>query len=434
MKKTFVSLTVFVLFALTVFGQAPQSMKYQTVVRNSSGQIIANQQVIITLSIVQGSPNGAVICTETFTPTTNEYGLVNIEIGSLNPSAFSSIDWSSGPYFTKVELNGILMGTSQLLSVPYALYSKTSGSILTTDPYSVITYGADGTNNPSMATTNVSAFQQAIDFAYSMGGGTIRIPSGKYWINNTITLRNSVSIVGESLESTLILVSGVNTGFAAFLGGSDAASWGSFGYLKIEDLTIKGNWDGVTQGTGVGIKLMHSAHIQLNRVGIEYFSGVNLHFKASGYSSVEQCRFNAAGYDCIWFESYSDLDACTSTSIRNSQISTSLRSSIHINNGFNLVIDGCQMENSHTALLVGGSSNRSVVFIHNYIEQTTGDYDISLGDATGYGFSIHDNFLVGTPDITTFQFPPLIAGVYIYVWNNIAETPCRSDVRSLDCP
>ncbi|PKN96213.1 MAG: hypothetical protein CVU43_21860 [Chloroflexi bacterium HGW-Chloroflexi-5] len=108
-------------------GQAPKGIKYQTVVRDAAGALISNQQVNITLSILQGSTT---VCTETFTPTTNEFGLVNLEIGSVNPTAFAAINWMNGTYFTKVELNGTVMGTSQLLSVPYALYAENSSNSL----------------------------------------------------------------------------------------------------------------------------------------------------------------------------------------------------------------------------------------------------------------------------------------------------------------
>jgi hypothetical protein len=122
--STFIALVVFL---YTATGQTPNSFKYQTVVRDSSGEIIVNQQVNITLSILQGSAGGTVVCTEDFSPVTNDFGLVNLQIGSIDPTAFAAIDWADGPYFTKVELDGNVMGTSQLLSVPYALYSERTG-------------------------------------------------------------------------------------------------------------------------------------------------------------------------------------------------------------------------------------------------------------------------------------------------------------------
>jgi hypothetical protein len=127
--KRFISILLAVaLYAVTASAQAPQSLKYQTVVRNANGEIIANQPVNITLSILQGSTTGTSVCTELFQPTTNEFGLVNLEIGSQDPFSFSAINWANGPFFIRVSLDGNVMGTSQLLSVPYALYAEQSGN------------------------------------------------------------------------------------------------------------------------------------------------------------------------------------------------------------------------------------------------------------------------------------------------------------------
>jgi hypothetical protein len=85
------------------------------------------------ISILQGSSTGTVVYTETQTPTTNANGLVSIEIGG--GAGFSTIDWANGPYFIKTETDPTggttysITGTSQLLSVPYALHAKTAESI-----------------------------------------------------------------------------------------------------------------------------------------------------------------------------------------------------------------------------------------------------------------------------------------------------------------
>ena len=112
-------------------GQSPQSFKYQAVVRDASGNILPSQAVSFKISIIQTSPSGTVVYTERHSATTNEFGMVNLTIGggTVLSGSFSSIDWGSGPYFLKVEFdpaggtNYTVMGTSQLLSVPYALYA-----------------------------------------------------------------------------------------------------------------------------------------------------------------------------------------------------------------------------------------------------------------------------------------------------------------------
>ena len=90
------------------------------------------------LSIVQGSVSGTVVYVETQTPTSNLNGLVSVEIGSgtVVSGTFNSIDWSKGPYFIKTETDPTggtmytITGTSELMSVPYALHANTADSIV----------------------------------------------------------------------------------------------------------------------------------------------------------------------------------------------------------------------------------------------------------------------------------------------------------------
>jgi uncharacterized protein (TIGR02145 family) len=130
MKKFYVLLSALIL-AVSLMAQAPQSFNYQAVVRDASGNIIANTQVGMRINIIQGSILDTAVCKEEFTPTTNDFGLVTLAIGSINTTDFVAIDWSAGPYFVKVELDPaggtsyVEMGTSQLLSVPYALHART---------------------------------------------------------------------------------------------------------------------------------------------------------------------------------------------------------------------------------------------------------------------------------------------------------------------
>ena len=136
MKKLILSLVAIATISLTSFGQAPEGFKYQAVVRDGGGIILTNQTVGYQLTILQTSPSGTAVYTETFALTTNAYGLVNLEIGSgtVVSGTFATIDWAAGPYFieTAVDVTGgtsyVVMGTSELMSVPYALYAKTSGS------------------------------------------------------------------------------------------------------------------------------------------------------------------------------------------------------------------------------------------------------------------------------------------------------------------
>ena len=136
MKKILLSFVVIATLSFSSFGQAPEGFKYQAVVRDAGNVILNNQAVGIRMTILQGAIGGTTVYSETFSTTTNAYGIVNLEIGNgtLAAGNFTSIDWANGPFFmeTAVDVTGginySVMGTSQLMSVPYALYAKTSGS------------------------------------------------------------------------------------------------------------------------------------------------------------------------------------------------------------------------------------------------------------------------------------------------------------------
>lgn len=131
-------LTLFIIaISLISYGQTPEAFKYQAVVRDAGGAILTNQNVGYQLTILQGTPTGTAVYTETFSPVTNAYGLVNIEIGTgTTTDDFSLIDWANGPYFieTAVDVSGgtsySVMGTSQLVSVPYALHAKSADNVV----------------------------------------------------------------------------------------------------------------------------------------------------------------------------------------------------------------------------------------------------------------------------------------------------------------
>ena len=129
--KRIITLLSSVLLTVKLWAQAPQSFSYQAVVRGTNNTLITNKSVGMRISLLQGSDTGNTVYVETQTPTANTNGLVSIAIGNgtVVSGMFSSIDWSKGPYFIKTETdptggaNYSLTTVSQLLSVPYALYS-----------------------------------------------------------------------------------------------------------------------------------------------------------------------------------------------------------------------------------------------------------------------------------------------------------------------
>jgi hypothetical protein len=130
MKSLFFFLSA-ILLVFTGFSQSPQKISYQAVIRNAAGQLVSNKAVGVQISILQGQISGTVVYAEIHNVSTNVNGLLSLEIGNGSPitGVFSDIDWANGPYYLKSETDPSggttysITGTSQLLSVPYALYA-----------------------------------------------------------------------------------------------------------------------------------------------------------------------------------------------------------------------------------------------------------------------------------------------------------------------
>ena len=148
MKKTLPLLASLIL-TVSVFAQTPEGINYQAVIRDASSNILTNQTVGIQFKLLQGTPPVlTTIYTETHTTTTDNFGFITLVVGEgTTCDNFSTIDWSIGSYFLEIaaDVSGgtsySVLGTQQLMSVPYALYAKTSGSA---SPSSEIT---DADNN-----------------------------------------------------------------------------------------------------------------------------------------------------------------------------------------------------------------------------------------------------------------------------------------------
>jgi hypothetical protein len=135
---------LFVTVTLTVFGQSPEKMSYQAIIRAQDNSLVTNSNISLKIIVHQGSVSGTTVYLETHSVSTNSNGLVSLEIGTgrIVTGSFSSIAWEKGPYFieTQVDVSGgtnfNIIGITQLLSVPYALHAKTAERIV----------GANGAN------------------------------------------------------------------------------------------------------------------------------------------------------------------------------------------------------------------------------------------------------------------------------------------------
>lgn len=140
MKFSFL-LLVFLCAATLTFAQAPQMFTYQAIARDYTGEPVTNQRIGVRLSIIKNSVGGEMVYSEIHYQTSNNFGLVNIKVGDgiFEYGDFSEIDWWAAPHYVKVEMdltgesNFELVGTTQLLSVPYALYANHAGNISDAD-------------------------------------------------------------------------------------------------------------------------------------------------------------------------------------------------------------------------------------------------------------------------------------------------------------
>lgn len=128
--KKALSVLVFVLLAAVMtIGQIPSGLNYQAVARNSDGDLLANTSVQVKFTVLKGATN---VFTETYTLTTNDYGLFNVVVGQGSVT-FTNIDWGSDAHKLKVELkvgsgSFINLGENLILPVPYAEFARRSGT------------------------------------------------------------------------------------------------------------------------------------------------------------------------------------------------------------------------------------------------------------------------------------------------------------------
>lgn len=138
-KIMYSKIILFLLLPIFAFSQAPQKINFQSILRNTNGAVVSDKSVSLKISILSGSISGSIVYTETHTKTTDQSGLISLQIGNgtVLSGVFANISWGDFPHFIKLEAdfsggnNFVLLGTQELMSVPYALYaSKTDTSSL----------------------------------------------------------------------------------------------------------------------------------------------------------------------------------------------------------------------------------------------------------------------------------------------------------------
>ncbi len=240
---------LFVSISVCLIAQAPNAFKYQAVARDGSGELIINTTVSFQISLLQASPTGTVVYSETHNLLTNDFGLVNIEIGNgtVVTGDFSTIDWSLGDYFLQIEMdetggsNYLLMGTSQLLSVPYAKYAENAGasddgdwSVSGNNIYSEPGRNIGiGTTNP----TSILDIENSGSYIYENTSQKLSVYSDGTNAYTRIKFHRSHSpVLGDDTSSSSVTLDGDKLGLIVFGGnrinGSGASS-SSAGWMEM---------------------------------------------------------------------------------------------------------------------------------------------------------------------------------------------------------
>lgn len=216
--------------------QSPNQLQYQAIIRNASGAVVSNQAVGMSVSLLKSSASGTVVYAETHRDTTTNNGLVTVEIGAgtVVSGSFASVNWGQGPYFIKTETditggtNYQLISTTQLLSVPYALYAQSSslkysaaGDTLFSGKEYVIVPGISAANGSAViagspgVTTSVASSVTTV--SASIGGEVISVGASAvtsrgicYGTSANPTITNSTVASGSGLGSFTINIPGLN--------------------------------------------------------------------------------------------------------------------------------------------------------------------------------------------------------------------------------
>jgi collagen triple helix repeat protein len=303
MKNIYTLITA-VLFTAIVWAQSPNKMSYQAVVRNASNELVSNADVVMQISILQGSASGNAVYTETQETTSNANGLLSVEIGTGSTADdFSSIDWANGPYFIKTETdptggtNYTITGTSQLLSVPYALYAKTSGSSIPgpqgpqgeTGPQGPTgengEAGATGPAGPQGSQGDTGADGVGIAQTISQSGNSIILSDGG----------GSVTITDTQLDETAVDNFVANNGYLTTEIDGDITN-------EIQDLQLAGNNLTITSnGSATTIDLtayLDNTDTQLDAAGV-----TALGFTSGAHTVDTDTQLDAAGVTALGFVS-----------------------------------------------------------------------------------------------------------------------------------
>lgn len=297
-------LAAILLIGTAAYGQAPQAIPYQAIARNNSGSTIANQNIALRLSIHDITATGTVVYQETQTATTNALGLFTLHIGQGTSviGTLAAINWANAAKFIQVELDPAGgtsysdMGTTQLMSVPYALHA---GTAVETDPKvgaltsnkvpkwnGIELENGAITDNGTSVDVNVASFNYLNVYSY---GGGLRVANGD---REAVITNNG----GPTYDTRLSLTNpkgSISLTSPQFY-GNDTSSLSTTG-----DLWLKNDVTGITNlaikkngNVGIGTTNPNAAlHVQANNAAQEAV----IRLEANGGSPLSMSHINQQG-------------------------------------------------------------------------------------------------------------------------------------------
>lgn len=358
MKKLF--FTFYLAFGgLCVYAQVPQQINYQAVARYSSGSVMATQPLGVKINIHQTSSTGTIVYSETQNPVTNMYGLFTISVGGgvAVSGTFSSIDWSTGNYFLEIMIDSsggtsyTSIGTSQLLSVPFALFAANSGVTGPTGAQGAT--GANGLNGNTGPTG-------------PLGGPTG--PSG----NTGATGPSGINGVTGAQGPTGPL--GGPTGPTGPTGSSGGGGWSLSGNTGTLDVS---NFIGTTDNVPLNIRVNNQKAGRIDHVLHNSFFGYN-----SGNNTTGQNNTSIGFYSLNANTSGADNTAigCNTLSFNTTgyqNTATGYLASYNNTTGYSNVANGYQTLFTNT----GGFKNVAIGYQALY-SNTTGNSNIAIGSSS----------------------------------------------------
>ena len=306
MKKLYTLLALIVLTTITA--QAPQGFNYQATVRNAAGDLIINQNVTFKFNIMLNTSTSLPVFSETHYVPTDDLGQVNLTVGTgtSTTGTFSSINWANGTYFLGIELNTgsgyVAMGTTQLLSVPYALYANSSGNSQSLSKTSIYLTG------------DITDAQAAAKIANEFGSNTENIYIKNTTQLTTVDLNSLVTAVTIKIENNIALINLNLNGLTTVYNDIDAYN------NPLLNLTLQSLTD---CGDKINIYILSTLNLpNLLKCKQIQFSQIN---NFTPPSNLTRCNFiSIHEMPYLTSLSFSSLTTCDSMNIENNPYLTSL--------------------------------------------------------------------------------------------------------------